>query len=228
MMTTELPPSKLGTKEQYVDIHDTFFIGLIPMIAGTKSTQKNSQTLKKSVMRARSGLPHSSSASNLELMKSRFGEESVEKMVEWSLEHMPPSLNPAVLEIGSGNGTLLFALAEAGYPQRLLLGIDYSGDAVRLATNISATRNAREVTFGVCDFLHDNVQPLSGMEDKNAPAAWDLVLDKGTYDAIALGQKDENGKSPATRYPGRLTQLLKPGGIFLVTCKLLRCLRSRL
>jgi len=138
-------------------------------------------------------------------------------MVDWSLEHAAPSLNPAVLEVGSGNGTLLFALAEAGYSQKLLLGIDYSGDAVKLAINIAATRNAAEVTFSTCDFLTDDPLLLPDMENNNAPGAWDLILDKGTYDAIALGQKDGGGQSPAARYPGRLARLLKAGGLFLIT-----------
>lgn len=152
-------------------------------------------------------------------METRFGEESVEKMVDWSLEHVPPSFNPAVLEVGSGNGTLLFALAEAGYTQKLLAGIDYSRDAVRLATNIAQTRNATEVAFNECDLLQDDPSLLLSTENTTPSACWDLILDKGTYDAISLGEKDANGKSPAARYPGRVARLLKPGGIFLITCK---------
>ncbi len=139
-------------------------------------------------------------------------------MVDWSLEHVPPLFKPAILEVGSGNGTLLFALAEADYLQTRLLGIDYSADAVKLATNVSKTRDAEKITFSVCDFLTDDPPLLHHMDTENAPASWDLVLDKGTYDAIALGPKDGNGKSPAARYPHRLTRLLKPGGIFLITC----------
>jgi len=150
----------------------------------------------------------------------RFGEESVEKMVDWCLEHIPPSTNPAVLEVGSGNGTLLLALAESGYNQTLLVGIDYCRDAVKLAAYIAQNRNAAEVTFEECDFLKNDPPPLPNMEATGAPALWDLVLDKGTYDAIALGQRDEKGKSPAAQYPTRVARFLKPGGIFLITCKI--------
>jgi SAM-dependent methyltransferase len=160
-----------------------------------------------------------------ELTDIRFGEESVEKMVDWSLEHVPPSLNPAILEVGSGNGNLLFALAEIGYSQKLLAGIDYSEDAVRLARNISRTRNLTEISFNGCNFLQDVPPLLPSMVDARTPTSWDLVLDKGTYDAIALGPKDELGSSPAAAYPGRLVQLLKPGGIFLITCKITYCVR---
>jgi SAM-dependent methyltransferase len=142
----------------------------------------------------------------------------VKKMVEWSFKHVPPSLDPAVLELGSGNGALLFALAEAGYSQNLLAGIDYSTDAVKLSTNISNARCMTDIMFSVCDFLQEDPCPLSDPERSKAPHCWDLILDKGTYDAIALGQKDANGRSPAAEYPDRLCRLLKPGGLFLITC----------
>lgn len=43
-------------------------------------------------------------------------------------------------------------------------------------------------------------------------------LDKGTYDAIALANKDGEGVSPRTLYPDRVRRLLKPGAYFLITC----------
>jgi hypothetical protein len=54
----------------------------------------------------------------------------------------------------------------------------------------------------------------------NPLGAWDLLLDKGTFDAIALGEKDAAGKSPAAGYPDRVARLLKPGGFFLITCEI--------
>ncbi|KXN88611.1 N-lysine methyltransferase see1 [Leucoagaricus sp. SymC.cos] len=184
-MTTELKPTKLGTKEHWDKVYAEELVGFDEI--GDEG-------------------------------EIWFGEETVEKMVDWSLDHMPPSLNPTILEVGSGNGTLLFAHAEAGYAQKLLAGIDYSGDAVKLATNVSQSRNTAEVSFSVCDFLQDDPPILPAMmEGTSAPAWWDLILDKGTYDAIALGEKDDDGKSPAARYPARVVRLLKPGGIFLIT-----------
>lgn len=153
----------------------------------------------------------------------RFGLQSVEKMVKWALQHVPPSQNPSILEVGSGNGTLLFGLADAGYDGSLLCGIDYSPDAVNLARAIGAASDTgATITFAECDFLiadppHDR---------------WDLLLDKGTFDAIALAEKDADGKSPAARYPARVARLLKPGASFLITCMLsefsFRCLINAL
>ncbi|GLB40325.1 putative S-adenosyl-L-methionine-dependent protein-lysine N- methyltransferase that mono- and dimethylates elongation factor 1- alpha at 'Lys-316' [Lyophyllum shimeji] len=144
-----------------------------------------------------------------------FGEETVERMVDWAVDNIPPASNPSMVEIGSGNGTLLLALAEAGYPPSHLSGIDYSPGAVNLAQSIARKRN-QDLTFNTSDFLQDDPPLLPHMQDQ-AEGVWDLVLDKGTLDAIALGAKDEYGRSPAARYPGRVNQILRPGGYFLIT-----------
>lgn len=147
----------------------------------------------------------------------RFGVESVEKMVGWALETVPPNAGASILEIGSGNGTLLFALVEAGYTARNLAGIDYSADAVKLAKSIAATKGGEGIVFSVCDFLEDDPPLLLRMEAEQQ-LHWNLLLDKGTYDAIALGEKDENGRSPTAGYPEHVAKLLAPGGYFLITC----------
>ena len=138
-------------------------------------------------------------------------------MVEWVTENVPVSINPYTVEIGSGNGTLLFALLEAGYAANQLSGIDYSQGAVELARSIAANRG-QGITFSKSDFLQDNPPTLPGQEGFGE-CVWDLILDKGTFDAVALGPKDDEGRSPASKYPERVSALLKPGGIFLITCE---------
>jgi EEF1A lysine methyltransferase 2 len=141
-------------------------------------------------------------------------------MVEWSTKNVPPNTNPAILEVGSGNGTLLFALTEAGYTSDLILGIDYSSDAVKLARSIASTRQGEQITFAVSDFLKDDPPSLSNMQQESDKGGlWHLILDKGTFDAIALGEKDDRGCSPAAGYPERVEKLLRPGGYFLITCE---------
>ncbi|KAF8263881.1 hypothetical protein EI94DRAFT_1806533 [Lactarius quietus] len=117
-------------------------------------------------------------------------------MVDWTLENVPAASRPQILEIGSGNGTLLFALRE-------------------LARLIAHTRYGEEIAFIVCDFLRDSPPPVPGRPD--ASELWDLLLDKGTYDAIALGEKDEFGRSPQAAYPAQASKLLKDGGYLLIT-----------
>ncbi|KAG5646976.1 hypothetical protein DXG03_001699 [Asterophora parasitica] len=106
-------------------------------------------------------------------------------------------------------------MAEAGYPATHLSGIDYSPGAVKLAQSIAVTRE-HAVAFSTSDFLQDDPPLLPHMQ-ASSEGVWDLVLDKGTFDAIALGVKDEHGKSPAAQYPGRIDKILKPGGYFLIT-----------
>ncbi|KAJ3869003.1 S-adenosyl-L-methionine-dependent methyltransferase [Lentinula novae-zelandiae] len=148
-----------------------------------------------------------------------FGEESMYKMVQWTAEHVPSSDDPTILEIGSGNGTLLFTLhEEEHYSPKRLCGIDYSSDAVELAKSIALQRGAQEIIFDTCDFLMQDPPPISQEHQSSRRVdSWDLLLDKGTYDAIALGEKDELGRPPVFHYPSRVGRSLKPGGFFLIT-----------
>jgi SAM-dependent methyltransferase len=145
-------------------------------------------------------------------------------MVDWTLENVPIPSHPQILEIGSGNGTLLFALRDAGYAAPHLSGIDYSPDAVRLARMVAQTRNSEQITFHVCDFLSEPAPPPAaavsgGQSLDDLEGSWDLLLDKGTYDAIALGEKDGSGSSPVAAYPVRASKLLRENGYLLITCK---------
>lgn len=151
----------------------------------------------------------------------RFGPESVEKMVDWIVRHYPISEDltrcPSVLEIGCGNGMLLFAAHEAGYDPKKMHGIDYSENAISLAKSVASKKDTEDtipIQFTVHDFLTEYIP-----RDDTTSDGWDLILDKGTFDAISLGKKDENGRAPHWRYPQRLSMLMKPGGRFLITCK---------
>lgn len=146
----------------------------------------------------------------------RFGEDSVEKMVDWAQDYIPKDPPPSILEVGAGNGTLLFSLQEAGYDGKHIVGVDYSEGAVKLARGIGSSRGngCEDVRFEPCDFLRELPAALDGTPD----GVWDLVLDKGTFDAIALAEKDSEGRSPADGYPPRIGQVVKPGGYFLITC----------
>lgn len=155
----------------------------------------------------------------------RFGEEPVENMVAWASTHIPPTTRPHVLDIGTGNGHLLFALVEAGYDASRLTGIDYSQGSVDLSAAIAKQRDEDEapaytdITFAVCDFLDpESSIPPPGNEG-TGDGVWDLILDKGTYDAMSLMNKDEQGTLPLEGYVPRVVRLLRPGGHFLITCE---------
>ncbi|KAF8529829.1 S-adenosyl-L-methionine-dependent methyltransferase [Gautieria morchelliformis] len=142
-----------------------------------------------------------------------FGEDSMEKMVQWSLRNAPPSRR--VLEVGSGNGLLLCELAKNGYDPSRLSGIDYSPGSITLSRQVAKSRGFDGITFRLCDFLSEDLLPISDMQEEGS--VWDLLLDKGTFDAIALAEKDIFGQSPSDIYPARVSRLLRPGGLFLIT-----------
>lgn len=136
-------------------------------------------------------------------------------MVDWCLQHVPVSQSPSILEIGSGNGILLTSLTENGYDSKRMQGIDYSSDAVTLARKVASAHgtSASDIRYSVCDFLNDDV-PKASPEI----AAYDLILDKGTFDAIALAERNPDGTAPSDSYPKRLATALSSGGYFLITC----------
>jgi ubiquinone/menaquinone biosynthesis C-methylase UbiE len=119
----------------------------------------------------------------------RFGEDTVAKMVNWCLKNMPPENHPSVLEVGSGNGILLLNLAENGYEPSNMLGVDYSVDAVELARKVASIRDTRfaSILYSSCDFLEESVNESDG-----ARRSFDLVLDKGTFDAMTLAQETDS------------------------------------
>ncbi|KAI0091307.1 S-adenosyl-L-methionine-dependent methyltransferase [Irpex rosettiformis] len=185
--TTDLNPSKLGTKEHWDDVY-------------------------------------ARELSNFEEIGDEgeiwFGEDSVEKMVDWVQDYIAKEPAPTIIEIGAGNGMLLFALHEAGYEATRILGVDYSADAVKLARAIGDSRadGANAITFEECDFLRSYPQALPGDQAiERDISTWDLVLDKGTFDAIALAERDNSGKAPSADYPPRIGATVKPGGYFLIT-----------
>jgi hypothetical protein len=72
--------------------------------------------------------------------------------------------------------------------------------------------------------------PLKNSSEIDEP--WDLVLDKGTFDALALSQetipvpkRNQDGteeleqRLPSAVYPEKVSELVKKGGFFLITCK---------
>ena len=55
-------------------------------------------------------------------------------------------------------------------------------------------------------------------EEKWMEGEFDLVLDKGTFDAVSLsGEVDGEGRKICEGYRARVEVLMKPGGRFLVT-----------
>jgi hypothetical protein len=166
----------------------------------------------------------------------RFGESSVTKMRNWAVNHLPPSPAPLrVLECGSGNGTLLLSFLTTPStsarpdptPQSFhLTGIDYSPLSATLSAQIESARRTSLEEDGV-DEDEEAINPVE-VEWRTADLLrkdfggeqWDLVMDKGTFDALALSQEEvteSGGRLPSVVYPERVSRLVKKGGFFLIT-----------
>lgn len=121
----------------------------------------------------------------------RFGEDSVERMIRYLVEVLEGSAFPApprILDLGMGNGHLLFELLEAAeelpdgtiVPENLR-GVDYSSASVQLAQSIGKTRGdgCEKVTFEEADLCNPHtVSRLAAAA--NGGKGWDIVCDKGT------------------------------------------------
>ncbi|KAI8988419.1 S-adenosyl-L-methionine-dependent methyltransferase [Mycotypha africana] len=141
-----------------------------------------------------------------------FGEESVEKMVEWVTEQATDP-DTSIIDLGCGNGHLLLELSQEGY--RNLHGIDYSESAIKLAKAVAKERGLDWIRYDAVDFL-TNPNWAGSMKYK-------LILDKGTYDAISLHPdqvtaKKEGLPGPREKYVESVRQLIDPkDGYFLIS-----------
>ncbi|GAB7358147.1 hypothetical protein MBLNU230_g0305t1 [Neophaeotheca triangularis] len=132
------------------------------------------------------------------------------------------------LDLGTGNGHMLFELREreasTDEPEDCwlgeMVGVDYSEASVELARRIGVARElmsegdgdagAGAITFEQWDLLSAE------------PGAWlgngfDVVLDKGTFDAISLMPRSESGHHPCEVYRDKVVPLIKLGCYLIVT-----------
>ncbi|KAG0335061.1 hypothetical protein BG004_000157 [Podila humilis] len=133
-----------------------------------------------------------------------FGEASAVKMVDWVEEHYEDEKETcAVLDLGCGNGHLLLDLAELGFED--LTGIDYSPAAIQLAQQVAKDKELDHVIrYAPVDFLAEKeTMEWCTSEQKNqdgsepTPKKFRVMLDKGTYDAISLHQKNKRDEAAA-------------------------------
>ena len=147
-----------------------------------------------------------------------------------------------ILDLGTGNGSMLALLRNrGGFTDANMVGVDYSWASVELARQLQRLRlhsayqydgdhEDKDIRFEEWDILDPRSAAQLNMiheEDDNMaqeddPLDWfpydkggfDLVLDKGTFDAVSL-----SGDSMASceRYPTIARKLVKKGGFLLVT-----------
>ncbi|KAI0527831.1 hypothetical protein F5B22DRAFT_632416 [Xylaria bambusicola] len=191
-----LEPSKLGTREYWDELYTTELANHAHDPADTGTAWFDD--------------------SDAEAKLIEFLEES-ERAGEFGLDVR----NTSFLDLGTGNGALLFALRDNGW-EGAMLGVDYSALSVRFARRIERAR--RDVHFAEHDILHSPATAL--LDERYAPSirrGWDVVLDKGTFDAISLSAETIRDDADAdTRrvnevYGTRILPLVREGGLFLIT-----------
>ncbi|KAG5831170.1 EEF1A lysine methyltransferase 2 [Anguilla anguilla] len=131
-----------------------------------------------------------------------FGEESMHRVIKCLRKENVPA-DAAVLDIGTGNGSLLVELAKSGFTN--LTGIDYSAAAVELAKNVLEQDDLSNIKVEEVDFL-SCAGTLTG---------FDVCIDKGTFDAISLNP--DSAADGKAHYLKALQGALTQGGLFLIT-----------
>ena len=124
------------------------------------------------------------------------------------------------LDLGTGNGHMLFALRETNKDGEIwhgeMVGVDYSETSIDLARRIAAQRHDRDAAasnslrFETWDLLESH--PEDWME-----GGFDVVLDKGTFDAISLMDHNNGSRNPCEIYRDNVVLLVKPGSFLFVT-----------
>lgn len=156
-----------------------------------------------------------------------FGESVERRMIKWIMAKFGGNSEiMRICELGSGNGHLLCLLYQKGFMK--LTGTDYSLSAIELAKKLAEEEDCDAINWEQCDILDDSTPFMQSNE-----GSFDLLLDKGTLDAISLkpsadiaaeGVSVENIKNCATdqsavyKYVENVWKLCKPsGGLLMIT-----------
>ena len=129
-------------------------------------------------------------------------------MIDWIVEKQDMDKEKRIIDLGCGNGHLIFDLYERHY--RNIVGVDYSFSSIELCRSIQLQQHIpeNEIQWYQLDVLQ-SVENL---------CLFDLVLDKGTFDAISLASRHGGTDStPANRYVESVNKMLSEKGILLIT-----------
>lgn len=129
-----------------------------------------------------------------------------------------------IIDLGTGNGHLLFEMheefqEECDYAAEINFeykGIDYSPESTEFASAIAEQKYPElNINFEQTDLLIKNSTFLEENSGK-----YDILLDKGTLDAIALNQDplyDFEGKIGMEVYASQVSKLMHENSILLIT-----------
>ncbi|CCC67915.1 hypothetical protein NCAS_0A13570 [Naumovozyma castellii] len=137
--------------------------------------------------------------------------DAEQKMIDFLDENIGSyriAADASMLDLGTGNGHLLFELYENDFHGQML-GVDYSEQSVQFANEIAKSKSLDEkIRFKQADIFQSEWNP----------GKFDVVLDKGTLDAIALsGIKFDDGKTVVDIYGKIIERILEKDSVFLIT-----------
>lgn len=154
---------------------------------------------------------------------------------------------PKLLDLGTGNGSMLALLRKKGGYTGEMIGVDYSRQSVELARELQKVKGhsayqsdsdesdvedendpqsepqtegegegGTQIRFEEYDIL--NPPPQETLDwFPQANGGFDIVLDKGTFDAISLSEETVAEKRVCERYPPVVVGLVRRGGFLVVT-----------
>lgn len=133
-----------------------------------------------------------------------FGESvqrRVAALVAGLLPSLPPLAEARVLDVGAGNGAMLVELHRRGF--RRLVASDYSANAVAHARAVLSAAGVHTADVVLDDATNTAlaVEPF-----------FDVVVDKGTYDAIFLAPGDRAERAARLGRYRKCTMALLGGG----------------
>ena len=118
------------------------------------------------------------------------------------------------LDLGTGNGHMLFTLREGIAGEEFwggeMVGVDYSVTSIDLARRLGVRRNSEDIRFEEWDLL--TAPPGNWLQ-----GGFDVVLDKGTFDAISLMTRIEGTRNSCHLYRDNVIPLIRSGGFLLIT-----------
>lgn len=189
---SHLDPSELGTKEYWNTLY------------------------------ARESANHASNTSDIGTVW--FDDSDAEAKMIRFLNELPSlsgqKQHASLLDLGCGNGSMLFSLRGEHWSGPAL-GVDRSPQSVRLARQIASSKDDDDgadrtpVSFAEWDAIAGPYETV--MLGPAQQQGWDVVLDKGTFDAISLSDERLGGRRLCEIYPERVLRLVKKGGILLIT-----------
>lgn len=120
-----------------------------------------------------------------------FGRSVERRTIDWIKSKLPNHLTePRILDLGCGNGHFTLKLLEAGF--RNVAALDYSEKAVEFARNliISSESESEAKIIGPLFDPQTHIFRADILDPESIPSAFsgsfDLIVDKGTFDAISL------------------------------------------